>query len=187
MLVVSDHGEEFYEHEFWGHGDTLYGEQLRVPFVLKLPHQASAGRVVDGLAQHLDVMPTILNLVGVPPVAGVQGRSLTPFIAGAPSASVPAAAYVNKDGHEIESYEIAGYKIIRSRHEDADRWTSKIYDLRDDPGERDDLAGPPSVLSLYLASELEDAARRLPPVLTADEAIVDEEIADRLRRLGYIR
>ncbi len=187
VLVVSDHGEEFYEHEFWGHGDTLYGEQLRVPFVLKLPHQASAGRVVDGLAQHLDVMPTILDLVGVPPVAGVQGRSLKPVIGGAPSPSVPAVAYVNKDGHEIESYQMAGYKIIRSRYQDAARWTSEIYDLRDDPGELDDLVGPPSVLSLYLASELEDAARHLPPVLTADEAIVDEEIADRLRRLGYIR
>ena len=188
VLVVSDHGEEFYEHEFWGHGDTLYGEQLRVPFVLKLPHQASAGQVVDGLAQHLDVMPTILDLVGVPPVAGVQGRSLKPVIGGTPSPPfLPAAAYVNKDGHEIESYEIAGYKIIRSRHQDAEHWTSEIYDLRGDPGELDDLAGPPSVLSLYLTGELEDAARRLPPVLTADEAIVDAEIADRLRRLGYIR
>ena len=97
VLVVSDHGEEFYEHEFWGHGDTLYGEQLRVPFVLKLPHQASAGRVVDGLAQHLDVMPTVLDLVGLPPVAGVQGRSLKPVIGGAPSPPfLPAAAYVNK-------------------------------------------------------------------------------------------
>ncbi len=48
VLVVSDHGEEFYEHEYWGHGITLYEEQLRVPFVLKLPHQMSAGQVADG-------------------------------------------------------------------------------------------------------------------------------------------
>ena len=159
-----------------------------MPFVLKLPHQAAAGRVVDGVARHVDVRPTIIDLVGAPPVAGVQGRSLGPLIYGAPSARVfPAAAYVNKAGREIESYELAGYKIIRSRRQNAQDWNREVYDLGHDPDEQNGLSRSHPILRGYLAGELDEAVRHQPSMLAADEAVVSEELAERLRRLGYIR
>ena len=133
VLVVSDHGEEFRDHDDWGHGRTLYAEQLRVPFVLKLPRQAFAGRVIDAVAQHVDAMPTIIDLVGAPPVASAQGRSLRPAIHGTPAARFAAVAYTNKDGLEIESCELAGYKIIRSRRQDARDWHSEVVRPRQRP------------------------------------------------------
>ena len=71
IVVVSDHGEEFYEHQRWAHGKTLYQEQLAVPLIFKLPGRAGAGVVVDGVAQHVDLLPTLLEFLGLPIPLGV--------------------------------------------------------------------------------------------------------------------
>ena len=62
-----------------------------------------------------------------------------------------------------------------------------MYDLGNDPNEQRDLSRSHPILRAYLAAELDDAVRHQPPLLAADEAVVGEELAERLRRLGYIR
>ncbi len=79
------------------------------------------------------------------------------------------------------------YKVIKSRRPEAQRWTHEVYDLGTDPSERTNLTDGRLILSAYLLGELDDAVRRFPSVLAADDALVDEELAGRLRRLGYIR
>ena len=78
ILAVSDHGEEFFEHGGWGHGSTLYQEQLAVPLIVKFPGQVGAGQRVDALAQHVDLLPTILDLLGIEGPPHLQGSSLWP-------------------------------------------------------------------------------------------------------------
>src|SRR5262249_44515087 len=68
VLFTADHGEEFLDHGSWMHGQTLYEEQLAIPFLLKLPDFSRAGTVSAADVEHVDVLPTILGLLGaVPP------------------------------------------------------------------------------------------------------------------------
>ena len=80
VVFTSDHGEAFGEHGVFLH-DDLYRETLHVPLVLRFPGRLPAGRRVDARARLLDLMPTVLDLLGVPAPADVQGRSLVPLVA----------------------------------------------------------------------------------------------------------
>lgn len=76
VIVMSDHGEEFFEHGKLGHGRTLYEEVLNVPFLMVWPGQLQAGSTYDELAGLVDVIPTILGLLGIKSPNGIQGLNL---------------------------------------------------------------------------------------------------------------
>lgn len=81
IVFTSDHGEAFMEHGLMQHRGEVYQEQIKVPFIFELP--AGYGRedvVVHKPVMHIDIAPTILDLLGLPPASGFQGRSLAPFI-----------------------------------------------------------------------------------------------------------
>jgi arylsulfatase A-like enzyme len=70
VLVVADHGEEFGEHDFFGHGQTLYEEAVHIPLIARLPAGADGpppGSVSDPLVSLADVAPWILRLCGLQP------------------------------------------------------------------------------------------------------------------------
>jgi arylsulfatase A-like enzyme len=75
VAVTSDHGEEFLEHGRTGHGHSVYGELVDVPLILWGPGSLPAGRVVAPTVESVDLMPTLLELSGLAPPAGVQGVS----------------------------------------------------------------------------------------------------------------
>jgi arylsulfatase A-like enzyme len=79
VCVTADHGEEFYEHRAWGHGHSLHPEVVRVPWILRLPGRAHAGRRVAGAVSSVDIAPTLLDLLGIvlpDPVREPSGISL---------------------------------------------------------------------------------------------------------------
>jgi arylsulfatase A-like enzyme len=78
VVVFGDHGEEFLEHGQHFHGKTLYDEVVRVPWVIQVPDMGS--RVVADPVSLVDLMPTLLELAGLPPVAGIDGVSLVPVM-----------------------------------------------------------------------------------------------------------
>lgn len=84
VVVFSDHGTEFAEHEFYEKKVNLYREILEVPLLMHCPERLPGGRVVEGLADSSDVAPTICELAGLEPLAQFQGTSLLPRIRGAP-------------------------------------------------------------------------------------------------------
>jgi arylsulfatase len=75
IVIVGDHGQALGERGFWGHGERLLEPVIRVPFLVKLPRQARA-RKVAAAVETLDLVPTLLELHGVPIPAGLLGRSL---------------------------------------------------------------------------------------------------------------
>ena len=188
IIVVSDHGEEFQDHGGWGHGNTLYDEQLAIPLVMKLPDQRHAGQVVDRPAQHVDLMPTILSLLGLPIPPDVQGKSMWP-----PSATTPedrgtaSVAYLNLDGRAMESLQLDALKIIRylTPHETASQ--VEVFDLESDPAELMNLTGVRPTLRGYLLTSLRRWVLEQPMLLSAGEAVIDAELEERLRTLEYIR
>src|SRR5439155_21785847 len=76
VIFLSDHGEGLDDHGEDEHGVLLYREAIHVPLMIKLPKQLRGGGTVDAPAALTDVFPTVLELAGLPPVAGLAGRSL---------------------------------------------------------------------------------------------------------------
>ncbi|MDP6605773.1 MAG: sulfatase [Dehalococcoidia bacterium] len=188
LLVMSDHGEAFYEHGRWGHGNSLYQELISVPLLVKLPGQVGAGLVIDEPAQHVDAMPTILDLLDIPIPDAVQGRSLLPAVAsGQVDPTTQTTAYLQLDTRHLESVQTIRRKLIRHPMSDRTGGRVELYDLVDDPFELQDLAGTRAVARRHLMVELMEAALARPTLLETSEAVIDAELEDRLRALGYVR
>jgi arylsulfatase A-like enzyme len=85
VIVTGDHGDEFFEHGYKGHGRTLYREVTHIPLIAYVPG-LPGGRVIDEPVSLVDLMPTILDLLGIAAPEGLNGTSLAGAIAGAPVA-----------------------------------------------------------------------------------------------------
>lgn len=189
VLVTSDHGEEFYEHEGWNHGGSVFGEVVRVPLVLAPPNGIAPARVESTLVSQLDVLPTLLELAGLPRDEGNEGESL----AGALSGEGPAARPVlvegcanRPPGAGMDALVATPWKLVSVAYGGRD--TLLLFDVDADPGERHDVGAAHAALRDSLAAEL--AGRRMAAAGRSSDARrvpMDEESLDALRNLGYIR
>lgn len=141
LVLTSDHGTEFYEHRRFDHGFTLYNEQLHVPLIIRLPGQRRGKPIADRVSS-IDVMPTILDLldVAMPAQARKQlrGASLVPAFRGTPENR---DVFAETDYREY-TYKRAiitpdGWKLIYTLETKA----RELYNLNDDAGEMNNLAG----------------------------------------------
>ncbi len=84
LVWTSDHGEEFWEHGKLFHGQSVYGELNQVPLVFHWPNspQIRKGAMVEQQIESIDIMPTILELLGIPGPTTMQGRSLVALLNG---------------------------------------------------------------------------------------------------------
>lgn len=82
VVVTSDHGQMFGEHGKWVHRNSLYEEVLRVPLFMRYPGVIPTGRTITAPVTTADLMPTVLDLVGLPVPGGLDGRSLKPILQG---------------------------------------------------------------------------------------------------------
>ncbi len=82
VVVLSDHGESLGEDGLFSHNMVLSEATLRVPLIIRPPGGLEQGRHVPGRVALLDVLPTLLDLAGIPAPASIHGRSLAPFLVG---------------------------------------------------------------------------------------------------------
>ena len=188
IVLVSDHGEEFLERGQWGHFETnLHDEILRVPLIIRLPGGTSQ-RVIQRQVRTLDLMPTILELCDCTPVEGMEGVSLAPLWEGDDqgySAQV-AIGEMWRDHWHIIAVRTEAFKYIwNSRSPDEPR----LYALKDDPGERTNVAGKYPQQARHF-QELVEAHRRRAAETSLNGSHAEPEMeADMLRRLrdlGYV-
>lgn len=136
LLVVSDHGEAFYEHGVPTHGTTLLEEQIRTAAFLRLPGPASAAtaRIVTEPISVLDLVPTVAKFLGLPPHGNFQGRSdvLDP----AYSAQGRPLWFTIQGITQEDGLLVDGWKLLENR----DRRERALFDLAADPGELHNLA-----------------------------------------------
>ena len=187
VAVVSDHGEEFREHGGRFHRPSLYRELLQVVAVVRSPGQTS--RTVDANVSLVDLLPTLLDLAGLPPTDDVDGVSLAPLVEGQSDALLDdRALYAHRQGarrsrdrgDEILESVVQGDLHLISRSDSVE-----LFDLATDPDEQVDLA----------ASRPDDAARLLDLLAgfasseaasETSEIEVDAEAIEQLKTLGYI-
>lgn len=187
VIVSSDHGEEMWEHGLVGHESQLFDPALQVPLILRFPRGAGpAGVRVQGLADLLDLAPTIADVFGVLKKAGAQdafgGRTLLPMLYGAPGKGV----IVSRTRGEQPRWSLrdSRYKLIY----DGKLGTSQLFDLASDPGEERDLAPGEPLLAAYYRQSLDRLLLEMKPDTGragADRELNDQQL-ENLRALGYV-
>jgi arylsulfatase A-like enzyme len=133
VVVVSDHGDQFYEHGSVGHGDTVYQELTRVPLIIRAPGLYPKGRVVHADVEIMDLYATLLDLAGLKPSPEAQGTTLTPLVFDEVGACPRAALTV--DGQIARGLKVARYRLV---HYGPQR--IELYDEIDDRREQKNLA-----------------------------------------------
>jgi arylsulfatase A-like enzyme len=163
VFFVGAHGEELADHGGWGHGATLYEEQLRVPFLMRLPGGLGAGAVRPGPAEQIDLVPTVLELAGLEVPALLPGRSLLAEAAAPPATPPgPSFAFLNRPGRRSASAVGSQWKLIQTARDELllSLPPVELYALGSDPEERVDLALERPLHRAWLAGELAHAEAR---------------------------
>jgi arylsulfatase A-like enzyme len=201
LAFMSDHGYEFLEHGRMFVGHSVYGELTNVPLIVWGPGIISAGKVVEPTVQLVDVMPTLVELAGLQPPSGIQGRSLAAAVREGPSAGRldPRPAIAEKTaGGAIQGADTRSvalfrdqWKLIHNIEHPVEKPEFELFDHRNDPLDRTDLATSHPDVVAELAKELaawQVAATRarLKPDAAASSSLGKEEL-ERLRSLGYIQ
>jgi arylsulfatase A-like enzyme len=158
FVLLSDHGEEFLDHGGISHGKTLFEEVLRVPLVVRLPEGARAGARVKRPVRIMDLLPTVAGFAGLEAPQDIDARSFLPLLVGEDEESVPPPlmyAELNSSGHVITSLTVDGAKVIRRRLPEEQRG-DQLFDLKDDPGELENLAEVRPDLADRLRQQLDD-------------------------------
>ncbi len=182
VVFTSDHGEAFGEHGAFLH-DDLYAGTLHVPLVLRWPARLPAGVRVAARARTIDVMPTILDLLGIPAPPDVQGRSLVPLLAGS-GADADAVSEYSQPQRPFESLRRGERSYIR------DGASEHVF--ADGPREEDDVAAREPDTIAAMRAELDGwraacrglAARYGP---RGEGVMPGRETLERLRALGYVQ
>lgn len=150
VVLTGDHGESFGEHGLWVHGLSLYQHELRVPLLMRYPPALPAGRIVRGPVSLVDVMPTILELLGLPVPATVEGRSLLPLIRGEEGAG-ERVVVATVDERDSQLALLRGdWKLIV----DTGSGRVELYHLASDPNELFDRAEEETEVLAGLREEL---------------------------------
>lgn len=190
VVLFGDHGDEFYEHGKTAHDRTLYDEIIHVPLVFWGPGRFPPGKRINAVTSQIDIMPTILDYLGVPYEGPMQGASLRPLIEGkAERLRDTVWAELNTWIH-VQAVVSNHYKLIRNVSKD----TWELYYLRRDPDEQTNLYAQPSTtgVQLTLMTEWERWIRdnsTLAGDLThggqIEKVQLNEQQLQKLRALGY--
>ena len=188
IILVGDHGEEFWEHDHWGHDKTLFNEVLNVPLIIKAPFQNEGERAPD-LVQHVDIFSTILDYARTEIPAYAGGRSLRNTSAGA---SHVVSAYAGLDFRQFAGASVIekDWKLIVARSGKKKQRLKGasvgLYSRRSDPGEHDNLYRERPIVANYMMSLLRAHESEKGLSLEAETETLSEELKASLRALGYI-
>lgn len=190
VVILADHGTEFFEHNNKGHRTTLFEEVIRIPMIVRYPGRIEPGQRFDEQVRIMDVLPTVMDLAGAPPADDVMGQSLAPLLAGGALARDNLAiSELFTVGRELRSFRRNDRKMICDEKND-NVW---MFDFRDDPREQRPVMdrGAPMqwVRDLRRDEQIGRAwlreFRNLMPHATAGSEI-PEELRRKLESLGYI-
>ena len=183
LIIAADHGEAFGERNIMGHGLSVYQDEVHVPLLIKYPH-STAGEVSGDPVSLIDLMPTVLDVLGYGVPKNIQGHSLlqrAPHDAVSESFPHPFASRWNPKYSQAEQAIFSGsMKFIESS-----AGKKELYDLSRDPNELHNLlpAGPAPALETRLTDFMHAAARATkfqPPQ-------VGSKTLENLKSLGYLQ
>ncbi len=191
IVLVADHGEEFWDHGGFEHGHTLYDELIRVPMIVKFPADVETSRaVVTEQVRTLDLMPTVFEVAGVEAPETFLGRSILPLARGEADGERPAFAEGTLYGADRLCFRKDGFKFLVDMNPKA-KVRRELYAVEKDPAESENLIRNESAVAkemdadfqVFLKGVLASTAKlsRPAPVDLSPQRI------EMLRELGYVR
>lgn len=204
LIVVSDHGEEFWEHGWTAHGHSLYQELTHAAWLMWNPKLLPAPKRIAEPVQLMDLAPTVLDLLGLRPAGLVQGQSLVPLIRGAgferkapvvasrfPHPNAKPSGFVPEYRTGTVALITAEWKLIwRDRAREAGLPEIELYDRRADRKETRNVAAQHPDVVRRLKTEMDrwiEAQKQVRELVgRGGQAPLDPRQIERLRSLGYI-
>lgn len=196
LIITSDHGEEFFEHQQWLHGRSEFDEMVNVPLIIRGPGVPSA-TTIEQPVQLIDLVPTIADWTGSEPDFQVHGQSLpfSPIETNGEAVFGPGFGhkYVYshrpRPDHPIDMIRSGSLKFIQVH--DGDVSHEFFFHLERDPGEQENLLDRPDNPlqdELELLREKVDAFRTLAKIsgIDADTVELTEAMRAQLEALGYL-
>ena len=198
VVLTADHGESLGEHNYWGHGRYLYEPSLRIPLGISWNGVIPAG-TVSSQATLLDLMPTLLELVGVDFPEDLPGRSWAKTARGADELDERVGCYQahrgavhgesSRESDKKRSKGLLWVGVINGDKKEmvkVSRQLIQIYDLSTDPGELETLAAIDAKPSDSLAACLARVAEGLGSLDELATQKLDDETVEKLKALGYL-
>jgi len=186
LVIAGDHGESLGEHKESTHGFFIYQEALHVPLIFVTPFPALQGLSASALVSLVDIMPTVLEIAGLPVPAEVQGESLVPFLfrpAEDPERYAYSETYYPRFHYgwsELKSFQDKTHKLIIAPQKE-------LYDLTTDADEMRDLASAEAdVLARLDAAAAGFIVKHSQNAHVLDFRKIAPETREKLAALGYI-
>ena len=181
IILTSDHGEGLGEHNEPTHGIFAYESTLRVPLIIKGPGMEA--RTIQTAVQHIDLLPTMLELIGGTVPGTLKGKSLKPLLDGAAEDSTTRDSYFEANSANLNMNWAPLTGIISGTNKYIDLPIPELYDIAKDPGEKENLFQKKPDVSA-------DLKKRLSSLVTAAGSgsigSQDQEALERLQSLGYV-
>lgn len=190
LIFTADHGEELFDHGDFGHPPKLYDELVHVPLIVDdRSRTLNHAEDVSALTSHLDLAPTVADLLEVDPAPEWRGDSMTKLLAGATGTHrehvIAELCHKSGLGGSVQPEQLVAavrteeYKYIRNRQ----LGSESLYDLQSDPSEREDVRSDRAEVADSLRAVLESRLEQV------REQRRDKEITDaakeQLEALGY--
>lgn len=186
VAVIGDHGESLNEHGEASHGFFLYESTTHVPFTIRAPFERLKGRRVADPVRAVDLMPTVLDLLGLPTPPTVAGTTVVPLMTGATrELGLETFAESMYPLHHFGWSDVRTMRVGRFKVFDAPR--PELYDLERDPQEAQNLFDSRRAVADPMLSRLRRNYERFSAAPSSQPAPdVDPEVRARLAALGYV-
>ncbi len=193
LIITSDHGEEFGDHNGWEHGHTLYDELLRVPLIIKFPDSQFKGKKINIICRTIDIMPTVLEFASVKFKKNhLDGKSLRNLIL---KKETKDRNFISDLAHKgvldpcpsLIATNMNKHKLILNKAPKGAK-NIELYDLSRDPDETTNILGKEGKIERALLRFIDNYYGKKQKIKRKVKKIsLDEDLKEQLKALGYIR
>jgi arylsulfatase A-like enzyme len=197
VVLTSDHGEGLGQHNHIGHGYNIYEEAVSVPLLFRWPNHIPKGLALSSPVEGVDIMPTILDLIGVDlDGLSLHGQSMAPALRGGPEVDKDRPVYLFREyftGRHRGLYKNTFFKgnkfAIRKGKwkyiEGKEENSKELFDLSSDPRELENIDTKFPDKASELSAQLENWVKKYTKKGLKQQNIPEEDL-ERLKALGYV-
>jgi len=184
IILAGDHGEALGEKNEQDHGLYVYDVTMRIPLIFHLPNSLPQGLVIEPRVRLIDIMPTICDILNIPPGDVVQGTSLLPFIKKRKKEDLPSyiETYMPREYYgwsELIGLIDGDWKYIHAPK-------PELYNIKSDPIEENNVFGQESNVVSSMRERLNVIIENYSLRRKARKKRLTREEKERLRSLGYV-
>lgn len=185
VVVTADHGEGLLEHGERTHSYFLYDSTVRIPLVFWGLEGLPAGKRIDTLVRNVDIAPTILGLLGLYPLDGIDGVSLAGLIRG--DEPPPDLTAYGEASRITSTFNISPLRYVREgRWKYIHKVGPEVYDITADPRELVNRFETETEVAARLRTRLEEILRAAPARQADSTVAITPQVEAQLRALGYM-